>query len=117
MFFKINDLIKLRLHRDYELSKIFNKLKQQFAKSFKIIKRIERLTYRLKLLFKMKIYNVISITQLKPITNFISNLYERRLLSPPLNILNNENEIKRLIRKRNRYIKRLKNKITKYLVR
>ena len=65
----------------------------------------------------MKIYDVIFVIYLEFITNFILNLYKRWLLSSLFIILNDENEIKRLIRKRNRYIEYSKNKIMKYFVR
>ena len=65
----------------------------------------------------MRIHDVILIAQLKPTTNSILNLYERRLLSLLLIILNGEDEVKRLIHKRTRFIGRSKNKITEYLIR
>ena len=116
MFFKVDDLIKLRLHRRYELPGISTKLKQQFVGSFKVIKRIGRFAYRLQLPTNIRIHNVISIAQLKPIMNPASNPYERRPPPLPSTILNDD-EIERLIRKRSRHIGRSKNKITKYLIR
>ena len=48
--------------------------------------------------------------------NFVLNSYGRRP-SPLLFIILNNDEIKRLIRKRSRHIERSKNKIIKYLIR
>ena len=49
--------------------------------------------------------------------NSISNLYKRRLLSSSIIIVDNKSDIKRLIRKRSRYINRFKTKFIKYLIR
>ena len=81
-----------------------------------MIKRIEKFVYRLQLSTNMRIHNVISITQLKSITNSVSNSYKRKPSSLLFTLLN-EDEIKRFIRKRTRHIKRSKNKIIEYFIR
>lgn len=82
------------------------------------MKRIKKIVYRLSLLFNIKIHDIIFIVQLKFIINFISNSYKRRFLLFLFIILNdeNENKIKRLLRKRVRYIKQFKIKIIEYLI-
>ena len=52
LFMKADDQTLIRLHRDYDIlfiAMLDKKLSQQFVELFKILKRIERLTYRLKL--------------------------------------------------------------------
>ena len=98
MFFKERNLIKLRLHREYNLSKIvLSKLRSQFIKSFKVINSVERLVYRLlTIISNIKIHNVVSVAQLKSITDSFIDSYKRRL-SPLLVIIvddKEENEIK-----------------------
>ena len=51
LFMKSDDYALIRLHREYDIlfTTILNsKLNQQYARSFKILKKIDRLTYRLK---------------------------------------------------------------------
>ena len=120
MFFKERDLVKLRLHRGYRLSEtVSSKLRPQFAEPFKVMKRIERLAYRLQLSSNMKVHDVVSVAQLEPITDTFTDPYKRRSSSSSAIIVDDkeENEIKQLIRKRSRFIERSKNKITKYLIR
>ena len=71
-------------------------------KLFKILKRIERLTYRLKLLVNIKIHNVIFITHLKPFIDSAEDLYRRRRLSTLIIIIDGEEEyeIEKLLKKR-----------------
>ena len=48
-FFKVGDMLNLRLHRAYTFQGITNnKRSQQFVEPLKVLKQIERLTYRLK---------------------------------------------------------------------
>ena len=117
MFFKVNDLVKLRLHRGYELPGVSSKLAEQFAGPFKVIERIGRLAYRLQLPPKMRIHDVISVAQLEPTTDPTADPYGRRPPPSPPTILDGEDEVERIIRKRTRYIGRFKAKSTEYLVR
>ena len=63
------------------------------------MKRIDRLIYRFKLLFIMKIYNVILIMHLESVIVFILNSYKRYFIILSFIIINNEEEyeIERLI--------------------
>ena len=52
LFMKIDDYVLLRLYRDYEIFfivKYDSKFSQQYVDLFKILKKIDRLTYRLKI--------------------------------------------------------------------
>ena len=73
LFFKIENLVKLCLHKNYNILNIKSrKLNAQFIDSFKVIERINCLTYRLKLFNIMKIHNIIFIAHLK-FTHFSFN--------------------------------------------
>ena len=68
--------IYLRLHHNYKISELVNyKLHNQRVESFKILEKVNKLAYRLKLLSLMKIHSVIFITQLK--SNKDENPYTR----------------------------------------
>ena len=72
LFMKSKDFVFIRLHKNYDISfiAIFNlKFNQQYAKPFKILKKIERLIYRLKLFEHWRIHFVLSVTQLKSISS------------------------------------------------
>ena len=59
--FKRN-MIYLRLHYEYKISRFNNhKLHNQRIDLFKILKKIKKLTYRLKFSSIMRIYSIISI--------------------------------------------------------
>ena len=52
LFIKVDDYILIRLQREYNIlfiATLSSKLNQQYARSFKILKKIDRLIYRLKL--------------------------------------------------------------------
>ena len=74
------------------------------------MKRIERLIYRLKLLFIIRIHDVISIMHLEFVIIVILNSYERHFIVLSFIIIDNEEEyeIERLIRKRLRRFERVK---------
>ena len=102
MYFDIKDIVNLRLHKGYNISDItFYKIEAQFAGSFEITKRINKLVYRLKLPNNMRIYNVIFVAMLKSLSAE-SNLYRRRLSPSDAVIIDNKDEyvIEKLIRKR-----------------
>ena len=70
LFMKFKDFVFIQLHREDDISFIvvFDlKLNQQYADSFKILKKIERLIYRLKLSQYWRIHSVFSVVQLKPV--------------------------------------------------
>ena len=76
-FFK-KSLIYFRLYYEYKISKFNNyKLYNQRVGSFKILKKIGKLVYRLKFLLIMIIYSIVSIVQLE-FKYFILNSYKRR---------------------------------------
>lgn len=92
-FFRVGDLVNLQFHKDYRVSVIKSKkLGPQLIEPFFVLKRIERLVYRLKLSFIMRIHNVISIIHLESITNPAENLYRRRHSFMFIEIIDNENE-------------------------
>ena len=120
MFFKAGDYVYLRLYRGYKMTGVQSrKLGQQFVGLFKISERINRLVYRLKLPSTIKIHDVIFVIHLEPATIPESDPYNRRSVIPPPVIVDNEEEyeIKRLIRKRQRRFGRTKHAITQYLIR
>ena len=77
LYIKSEEEIFLSLHYDYTLRDLRNKkISSQRAKLFKIIKKVNKLTYKLQLSSLIKIYSIISITQLKSISSR-SNSYQR----------------------------------------
>ena len=96
------DMMFLRLHHDYTISDVNDKLIQQRVKFFKILKKIESLIYRLKFSLIMLIHSVVSVTQLKSFTD--SDSYNKQHNSESSFILEGEDsdaskyEIKRLIK-------------------
>ena len=64
-----DNITYLRLHHEYEISNLINrKLYHQRIDSFKILEKIKSLAYRLKFSLIMKIHLVISIIQLKSVS-------------------------------------------------
>ena len=118
MFFRVGDFVNLRLHREYSVFVIKSKkIEQQLINSFKITKRIDRLTYELELSTNMKIHNVISVAHLKSITNPRDDLYQRRRVSTSSLVIDGaeEFEIERMLAKRR--IRKGTGWSTQYLVR
>ena len=79
LFMKKNEYALIRLHHEYQISinDILNKkYDQQYVDFFKILKKIDRLTYRLDLSAHWRINLVFFVTQLK-IASIESNLYQR----------------------------------------
>lgn len=116
IFFNVGDLVKLRLHRGYEVPGVSKKIGQQFVGPFKVLERIGRLAYRIQLPSNMRIHDVVSVAQLEPTTDPASDPYARRPPPPPI-VVESGGDMERLLRKRSRYIGRSKTKITEYLVR
>ena len=103
IFFKIEDLVNLRLHRGYKVSVIISKkIGSQLIRSFKILERIERLAYRMELPVNMKIHNVISIAHLESAIDPAENPYRKRRLLTSAVIVDDEEEyeIEKLLKKR-----------------
>jgi hypothetical protein len=96
---KVNDYVLLHLHKDYFISfaKISKrKLNQQYADSFRILKKIENLSYCLNFLAHWKVYFVVSITQLQSISNFVADSYKKSCIEKLkiIYIKKNKNNIK-----------------------
>jgi hypothetical protein len=108
---KVKDFALLRLHKEYNIliSKILEKkLSQQYADSFKIIEKIDSLAYRLNLSRHWRIHFVISVAQLKSISDSIKDSYNRSRSNESESVHMKDDtekvksfEIKRLISKRN----------------
>lgn len=77
MFLQMNDYALLRLHHDYFILFVKKKLDQQYVESFKILKKIERLTYQLNISQHWKVHSIFIIAQLKFALNFITNFFHR----------------------------------------
>ena len=68
LMLKIDDIIYLRLNKNYFLfNKFDKKFFNQYVESFFVKRRVNRLIYELNLLFTSRVYSIISITQLKSI--------------------------------------------------
>ena len=66
ILFEKDEYVYLRLNKEYKLSKRLNsKLSQQRCEFFKILQRVERLTYKLNLSSTWRVHSVIFIVQLK----------------------------------------------------
>ena len=77
LMLKIDDIIYLRLHKNYFLfNKFDKKLFNQYINSFLVKRRINRLIYELNLFFTSRVHLIISITQLKSIDVFVDS-YQR----------------------------------------
>ena len=73
---QVNDWVLIRLHKEYNISSTMTlrkKLSQQYIDSFQIMKKIENLTYRLRISQHWNIHPVISIAQLEPSSSSIAN--------------------------------------------
>ena len=68
LFMKKRNKTYLKLHKKYKLLKVINsKFSNQRCESFLIKRRVNRLTYELKLSSKWKIHSIISMTQLESV--------------------------------------------------
>ena len=84
MFLAPGDWALLRLHRGYNIPSATNrKLDQQYAGPFKVLERIGRLAYRLKIPDHWKIHNVFTIAQLEPAPEPGSDPYSRPIPDEP----------------------------------
>ena len=78
-FMKKNEYALIRLHHEYQISTndILNKkYNQQYVDSFKILKKIDKLTYRFDLSIHWRIHFVLFVAQLK-FASIESNFYQR----------------------------------------
>ena len=124
LFLKEKSWTYLRMHHEYFISLFKNMTAKWFQRridSFKIIKKIDNLTYRLQLSAHWKIHSVVSVQQLESTPNE-PDPYNRIPYDNPSSIFvkrDNENEksyeIEKLINKR--IIKKDREKFTQYFVR
>jgi hypothetical protein len=80
LFMKIDDFALLRLYKGYNIlvTKILEKkLSDQYARSFKMIEKVENLAYRLQLSNHWRIHSIISVTQLESIADSSKDSYSR----------------------------------------
>ena len=102
---KIDDKVYLRLHQNYIITKLINhKLLHQRVDFFEVFKRIEKLTFRLRLSFVIKIHSIINVTQLKSKSSK-TNSYNRSINSELSSIIEIDFEtffytLKRILNKR-----------------
>ena len=119
---KKNDFAFIQLHHDYKIviiNIINKKYNEQFVNSFKILKKIDRLIYRLNLSSHWRIYLVFNVAQLKSYF-FFTKIFFRRHRTNNSNFVFVENntttikffEIKRFINKH-----QIKKRESKYLMR
>jgi hypothetical protein len=69
VFFKVGDLVRLRLHRGYRIPEaevLGRKFGRQYTQPLRIIERIGRSAYRLELPQHWRIHDVVSIAHLEP---------------------------------------------------
>ena len=116
---KEGDEVFLRLHNEYFIFDLSNrKLSQQRMSPFKILAKVNRLTYRLQLSSVIKIHLVISVAQLEPSTAIVtdSDPYKRSINIESPSMFNERDEVKKdeFKRIKNRRLER--NKKSKYLI-
>ena len=105
----VDDWALLRLHKDYNISftKILEKkLSQQYASSFKILKRVRNLAYRIDISSHWRIWFVVSISQLKSCFASDTDSYNKIMRSSKSIIMKSDTdtvkfyEIQKIIAKR-----------------
>ena len=83
-------MINFKLHKDYQIFIIKSKkIDSQLIDSFRILKCIDRLIYRLKLFNNIRIHDVIFVIHLKPVIDSIKDPYQRRRLFSSTIVINN----------------------------
>ena len=118
MFFKVGDLVNLRLHRGFTIPGILHKkINQQFVGPFKVLQRVGKLAYKLELPPNMRIHPVISVAHLEPATVPADDPWLRRRPTPPPVMVDGQEEwvIEKLLERRR--IRRGRGFATQYLVR
>ena len=124
LFFKEDEWALLKLHQSYSISffiEITKKLTQQFVDSFKILAKIERLTYRLNISDHWKVHSVFSVAQLKSTLSLDSDFFKRFRSDHSNSIFVEKDidiaksyELKRILNKRT--IKREREQSIEYLI-
>ena len=117
---KLDDYALIRLHREYDISFttiLSSKFSQQYAKSFKILKKIDCLTYRLKLSSHWRIHSILSMTQLKLAVKRINSYNRFRSNHPPSIFVKKDIDIVKSYRLKKMIDKRfIKRRDTEYLI-
>ena len=75
-----NDYVFIKFHHDYDISFTIvfeSKYNQQYVKSFRILKRIDKLTYRFDLFNHWRIHSILFIAQLKSCFDSTTNFFNR----------------------------------------
>jgi hypothetical protein len=101
LFLKVEEWALLRLNHEYLISEFKNMIKKmstQYVRSFKVIQRIERLTYRLAISEDWKIHSIFSIAQLESAFDSTQDFYNRSKLNHSSFVIDSQNqyEIERL---------------------
>ena len=122
IYMRENDYVFIKFHHDYDISfttVLESKYNQQYVKFFRILKRIDKLTYRFDLFNHWRIHFVLFIVQLKSCFDLTTNLFNRSRLNHSNSVFVKKNiervksyEIERLINKR-----QTKRRESKYLIR
>ena len=76
----VDDWTQIRFHKNYNISFIVvlnNKLNQQYIVFFRVMKKIDRLTYRLNISRKWIIHSIFSIAQLKSCFSSAEDFFRR----------------------------------------
>ena len=115
IYLDVNDYALLRLHRDYNIfSTKFKKLNQQYVDFFRVVEKIKRLIYRLKISKHWMIHFVFIIAQLKSASPSSIDLYHRhRTISSNFVYVKGDTtqiknyELKKIINSRETVIKRI----------
>ena len=85
LFMKKRNKIYLKLHKKYKLSKIINsKFSNQRCESFLVKRRVNKLTYELKLSSKWKIHSIISMTQFESVKKKKRFIWQKTFALPRL---------------------------------
>ena len=122
IYMRERDYVFIKLHHEYDiLSTTILELKfnQQFADSFRVLKRVRRLVYRLELFSHWRIYSILFIAQLESISVSIENFFKRHKIESFESIFVESDtnkikffEIERLMNKR-----QIARRDSKYLIR
>jgi hypothetical protein len=101
----VEDFVYLKLHKEYIQSDLINrKFVKQCLESVKILEKIDKLAYKLKIFFTWKIHFVISIAHLE-FASSENDLYERESINSEL-VENVQEEIKNIYEIKKILIKR-----------
>ena len=126
LFLKIEEWVLLKLHHEYSLSlelSMTKKVTQRYVRSFKVIKRIERLVYQLNISVDWKIHSVFFVAQLESSSTSIDDSFSRPRSEHSLSVndvqkdtnISRSYEVERILNKRT--IRRDRGQFTEYLIR